>query len=220
MKISKAALCVSALALLGAGISVVPAQASSSLTTAEVAQFRANMADAGIESVTQDVLVAKLQAQQPLDSMLGVEPVRTFTEERSTTTRTVNVYADGSRSWTESEVASPSSEGSSARSAITRCAASGSWRVNCRVDISDLVSSAWFVIDYKAAAPSQVRDFRGAGCQILGGSCNVNGKIGRATQSSAGPAWAYLNYNVTTWTWIGSSGQFGIRISNGSVATY
>ena len=179
---------------------------------------RITMTSIGIDAPTQDSLIAKLQAHQPLDSMTGAQPIRSYTEDLATSTRTVKVFQDGSRSWIELDKASSSE--SLARSAITNCSTSGTWKVNCRIDISDLVSSAWFVIDYKASAPSEVRDFRGKGCQILGGSCNVNGQIGRAIQSSAGPAWAYLNYNVTTWTWIGASGQFGIRVSNGSVTTY
>lgn len=207
------------LALLSVGLAA-PAQAVSpqSPTASELDRVRATMTSVGIDSSTQDSLIAKLQAHQPLDSMIGATPVRTYAEDLATSTRTVKVFADGSRSWVDLEKAAEA--GVSTRSAMTNCATSGVWRVNCRIDISDLVSSAWFVIDYKAAAPSQLRDFRGKGCQILGGTCNVNGKIERATQNSAGPAWAYLNYNVSTWTWIGASGQFGIRVSNGSVSTY
>lgn len=216
--ISKALLCATTIALLGG--SGVAAQASDRWTAADLAQFRTNMTDARIDRATQDVLENKLRSQQPLDSMRDVAPIRTFTEDSPTTRRTVSVYPDGSRSWTEAEVAASANESSKSRSAVTKCGTSGAWRVNCRVDISDLVSSAWFVVDYKAAAPSQIRDFRGAGCQILGGSCTVSGKIERATQNGAGPAWAYLNYSVYTWSQISASGQFGIRVANGSLSTY
>lgn len=216
--INKILLGASTVALLCS--SSVGAQATEGLDASALGQFRANMAQAGIDAATQESLVAKLQAHQPLDSMLDVAPVASFTEEHATAVRTVNVFSDGSRSWTETQVAPAASAGVSSRAAVTRCGASGAWRVNCRVDISDLVSSAFFVVDYKAAATSEVRDFRGAGCTIIGGSCSVNGKIGRATQSSAGPAWAYLNYNANALGWIGASGQFGIRVSSGSVSTY
>ncbi len=207
------------LALLSVGLAA-PAQAASpqSPTPSELDRVRATMTSVGIDSSTQDSLIGKLEAHQPLDSMTGATPVRTYTEELATSTRTIKVFADGSRSWVDLERAPEA--GVLTRSAMTNCATSGAWKVNCRIDISDLVSSAWFVIDYKAVAPAQLRDFRGKGCQILGGTCNVNGKIERATQNSAGPAWAYLNYNVSTWTWIGASGQFGIRVSNGGVSTY
>ncbi len=96
--VKRLSLAVSILALLGAALAE-PAEASpsDSLTPFELNQARETMSAVGIESATQDSLIAKLVARQPLDSTLGAAPVQTYTEELNTAFRTVMVFEDGSR---------------------------------------------------------------------------------------------------------------------------
>ncbi|ODA90715.1 hypothetical protein ATY41_08675 [Leifsonia xyli subsp. xyli] len=109
-----------------------PAQAvsSESPSPTDLNQIRTTMASVGIDSNTQDSLIAKLQAHQPLDSMTGAQQIRTFTEDLVSSMRTYKVFQDGSRSWIDLEKSSPSG-GVAARSAMTNCSTSGAWKVNC-----------------------------------------------------------------------------------------
>jgi hypothetical protein len=179
------------------------------------------MTEGGIPLATQDVLIAKIEAGSVPDSLSGADPVEVATLDLGEYTRTVNIFADGSRSWTEVQT-QPSSppDSPSARASIEACTNSAGWKVGCRIGIYDISSSATFVIDYQTSSSgsAKVRDMRSKACANVAGPCSVSGSIKRATQSSAGPAWAELSYKASA-AWVSVSGSFGIRVSGNSVST-
>jgi hypothetical protein len=190
------------------------------LTDDQESAIRVNMTEGGINAATQDALVEKMEAGVAPDSLSGEEPVDTITQLQTHGTRTIKVFADGSRSWSDVQTA-PRKSSKTPSASIDGCQNSGGWKVGCRVGIYDIISSATFVIDYQTSASGQakVRDMRSLACANVAGPCSRSGSIKRATQSSAGPAWAELSYSASA-AWVSVSGAFGIRVSGNSVTTY
>lgn len=210
----------SVLVVSGALMLAGPASAAEKLTISPEAEttIRAQMSEVGITDALQVKLIKKLEGGKALDSMGGESPTRTFVEQRDGATRSVSVFKDGSRSWTEVQTAVPV-EGA-ATNRLDSCVYSAQWFVNCRVIKSDTVSNAQFRIDYQHVAPNpaRVRDYRGASCFNLLGTCSVSGGIVRSVQSSAGPAWARMTYKAQILNVPSVAGEIGIRVS-GNVAT-
>ncbi|MEZ0139987.1 hypothetical protein AB1285_14220 [Microbacterium sp. NRRL B-14842] len=213
---------------LVAGLSVAttlllaaPASADAGLLSdAEESAIRSTMTEGGIDLEIQDQLVDKMEHGEAPDSLAGKGPVRTMIESTSTGTRTISIFADGSRSWTELELPTGASDAAT-RSSISGCRSSAGWKVGCRVGVYDLISSATFVIDYQTSTSgrARVRDMRSLTCDNVAGSCTRSGSIKRATQSAAGPAWAELRYTANL-AWATTKGSIGIRVSGTSVSTY
>ncbi|HEY0249158.1 MAG TPA: hypothetical protein VGC45_12930 [Gryllotalpicola sp.] len=221
---------VLALALtFGAGITAANASTTTSepaLTPDQEASLRSNMTAVGISPAMRDRLIDKLESGQALDSMTGATPTSESTEDLGTVTRTISVYPDGSIRTEDIEnptVATPAGTlgGVHVLESISGCTTSGGWHNGCTVKIADLVSSAWFVIDYmpSSANAAQVRDMRQKTCANAIGSCSVSGSIKRANQSSAGPAWAEMSYTAHAGP-ITDSGAMGIRVSGTKVTLY
>ncbi|WP_017202936.1 hypothetical protein [Microbacterium algeriense] len=208
-----------------ATVSLAGASAASAstdvLTESQETAIRAKMTSGGIASGTQDALIEKIEAGIAPDSLSGKAPVETVRERTATGVRTIDIFADGSRSWTEIQTASAKPTGPAPRSSISGCQNAGGWKVGCRVGIYDIISSATFVIDYQTSSRGQakVRDMRSLTCDNVAGSCTRSGSIKRATQSSAGPAWAELSYSANA-GWVTTKGAFGIQVSGTIVTTY
>ncbi|WP_316295629.1 hypothetical protein [Clavibacter michiganensis] len=215
---------VAGMALAAGLLPASPASAAESqnpaITATVEADVRARMTTTGVSAATQDVLMAKLHAGQALDSFGGGEPARVFTETVGNQTRTVKEYADGSRVTTSLQTPAKSG-GVSTQANLSGCATSGSWKINCKVSIVDAVSEAKFIIDYQTSTSgaAKVRDYRGASCGNTVGGCSQSGGIVRATQSSAGAAWARQTYKANIGP-IQVEGEYGIRVSGTSVTTY
>ena len=212
---------VTGLSLATMLVLAAPASANAGrFSEAEESAIRSTMTEGGIDRVTQDQLIDKMERGDVPDSLAGKAPVRTIIQPTSTHTRTISVFADGSRSWTELELPSGASK-AAARSSISGCRSSAGWKVGCRVGVYDLISSATFVIDYQTSSSgrAKVRDMRSLTCDNVAGSCTRSGSIKRATQSAAGPAWAELRYNANL-AWATTKGAIGIRVRGTSVSTY
>ena len=198
------------------------------LTNEQVNGMRDQMSQLGIASADQDTLIQKIATGQALDSSKpDAVPVQVLTETgdggQVTTTK---VFADGSRSSVSeasAEVASPS--GVTARyvkPALTGCKSSAGWKVNCKVEIRDPYSNAYFIIDYQTSSKgkAKVRDLRSKHCHNWVGGCSVWGGVKRKAQSSGGPAWAEMSFKADIIK-IGQIGQgaFGIRVAK-TATTY
>ncbi|WP_216093107.1 hypothetical protein [Curtobacterium sp. UCD-KPL2560] len=216
-------------ALLGSVLmGVAPASASETklLTASQEATVRATMNGANVSADVQDRLIAKLNAGQPLDSQTDATPVSTKSESlREGGTRSVEVFADGSQRWVESDAVAPASTGRPGgvttlglNPSKTGCKSSGGWYNNCKIGISDFVSNAGFYLDYTT---NKIRDVRGAYCNNSVGDASCSAKLRRATASSAGPAWAELTFKAGIGP-IGNvaSGAFGLRVSGSSASVY
>jgi hypothetical protein len=153
------------------------------------------------------------------DSSTVSRPVAHYDETRDGSHRSVSEFADDSRRSVSQEIPDQPAE-----RGVSGCKTSGVWKVGCKVEIRDVMSSARFTIDYypSPTTKSKVREFRGATCAIGMGSCSLRNPkgISRAAQSSAGAAWARLSYVADMWP-LHAEGEFGIRVgSKGSVKTY
>lgn len=205
-----------------------PSPSTAPLYTAEdITTIRARMTSAGIDPTTQDKLIAKIQAGEVLDSTLGKNPVREFSESTAAVVRTITVYADGSRSWTEedrpkivrTDVAQP------AGTSVTGCTAEagvGSWWYdNCKIKNADALSDLGFYIDYKLTNISgwsaEVRDLHGTWCQAIGAGMTVDcsSRVDRAVQKGSLPARATETYKIRTGGGvIARTGEFWIEVKN------
>lgn len=145
-----------------------------------------------------------------------------FTESRADKIRFVSVYADGSRTWIDQSAPVAATGTTTHAAGLSACVFSGGWYVGCKVSVSDIVSSAGFIVDAKKSSVSQaqVRDYRGKWCTNSVGTCSISGGIVRATQSSAGPAWARLNYTATIFGGPTVAAEIGIRVSGNTISTY
>lgn len=201
-------------------LGAVPANAAEThlLTAEQEATIRTTMASVNITSDTQDQLIAKLNAGQALDSQrAGAEPVTTNESiSRDGVLRTVDTYADGSKQWTEQDL--PENPNSRLNVRKESCKKSGSWYTGCKIGVYDLVSNAGFYVDYTT---NRVRDVRGKWCSISVGTCSTTASVKRATASSAGPAWAELNFKASV-VLIGNvaQGSFGLRVSGNTASVY
>ncbi|WAA66418.1 hypothetical protein [Microbacterium oxydans] len=214
------------LAALAAGVIPLAGTAAASadtaaLTDSQEAAVRVNMTRGGISPHIQDALIEKIEAGIAPDSLGEASPVDIVTERTPSGTRTIQIFEDGSRTWTEIQTTSAKPSGPTINASISGCRSSGGWKVGCRVGIYDLISSATFVIDYQTStsARAKVRDMRALTCDNIAGPCTRSGGIKRATQSAAGPAWAELSYAASA-GWVHTKGSFGIRVSGTSVTTY
>lgn len=166
------------------------------------------MTEAGIDPATQDRLVEKIASGELPDSSSGAAPVSTWTERQGIVTRTIEVYADGSRAWTDLESPEPGTSGSGSTSRageqIGGCTAGTGvgawWYTNCRVSKKDLISESGFIVDYKitnvSGGVAEVRDARGAFCTIYGGTCSSKtASVTRAKQSGTLPARGKVAYS-------------------------
>lgn len=187
------------------------------ISDAQEAQIRSQMVRAGIAVDIQDTLLANIEeGVLPMSTNPANEPVDTIVEVLPGVERTISVYEDGSRRVTETE---RPVEGMAARAtSISGCKTSGGWRVNCKIAVTDLVSEARFTVDwYPSSTAAKVRDVRAAGCVNSLGGCTISAGIKRATQSSAGPAWAEASFTANAGP-IKVQGAFGVR-ANKTVAT-
>jgi hypothetical protein len=93
--------------------------------------------------------------------------------------------------------------------------------VGCKIEVADIFSAASFIIDIKKSSSNaaQLRDMRNKTCVNTLGGCSVSGGIKRATQSSAGPAWAELTYTANA-GWVTVNGAFGVRVSGNTISLY
>ncbi|TQL04173.1 hypothetical protein FBY24_3286 [Cellulomonas sp. SLBN-39] len=109
-------------------------------------------------------------------------------------------------------------------SSLKGCTLSGLWRINCKLGVSDAITTASFQFDYRIAQTkhdASIRDYRAQTCGNVFGPCSVKGGIKRATQNSAGPAWAAMTYTAKinkTGTTVQS--EIGIRVQDTTVSTY
>lgn len=190
------------------------------LSDTQESEIRVNMTNGGIDPATQDALINKIEAGIAPDSLNGAEPIDIITQLRPQGTRTIKIFADGSRTWSEVQTA-PVKTSKLPSASMSGCQNSGSWKVGCRIGIYDLISSATFMIDYQTSTSgkAKVRDMRSLSCENVAGPCTRSGSIKRSTQSAAGPAWAELSYTASA-AWVSVSGSFGIRVSGTSVNTY
>lgn len=191
------------------------------LTAAQIDAVSAVMTEAGIPANEQASLIATLNAGKAVESQISSSiPVSTFTEQRAGRTRTVSVFSDGSRRWIEQQI--PTTDKGLSMQAIdprrSECNYGGGWFSNCKIAISDIVSTASFRVDYAA---DKVRDYRGAGCNNSVGSCSVSGGIKRPTAGSEGPAWAEMEFHANVGPIANvASGAFGIRVEGPWVSLY
>ncbi|RKR73024.1 hypothetical protein [Frondihabitans australicus] len=210
-------LAVGACSLIGA----TPASAEPvAITQQQVAGLHARMDALGVPAQTQVALVAKIEAGSIPDSARpDAVPVSSSSADDGASV--VDVFADGSRRTMSTEGADDGAP--SIESSKSGCLGSGGWNTNCKISISDIFSNASFVVDYQTSSSgkAKVRDVRSARCANTIGGCSVSASVKRATQSSAGPAWAELTYKADV-VHIGSgvSGAFGIRVSGTSVSLY
>lgn len=194
---------------------------ASALTDEQRLAVQATMSEGGIDSATQDALLAKLADGIALDASSGARPVSEETEDTGVALRTTNIFADGSRHWVDVQKPTEATGSGVERSALAGCSASADLNVNCKVEIRDIVSLASFVIDYQtsSAGAAKVRDMREKRCGNTVGSCTVTGEIKRATQSGSAPARAELTYSANGGP-IVANGSIGIRITGTSVSAY
>lgn len=195
---------MAALCLLGGAASAASVAPEDSLSAEDEAALRAHMADGGITTEIQDALIARIAAGVLPDSSSGAAPVDSWTERHGEIIRTVEVFADGSRTWTDLEAPEVGAVAPRAGEQISGCTAGtgvGSWwYTNCRVSKKDAVSEAGFVVDYKITNISghvaEVRDPRGAFCTIYAGTCtSKSASVTRAKQSGTLPARAKMTYS-------------------------
>lgn len=185
------------------------------LTAAQESDLRAWWSAEDVSSSDQDMLIVNLKNGILPQSSTDALAVHTLTDVADGMTRTINVYADGSRRISSLEI--PNTPAADIitpfANGISGCTTSGGWRVNCKVKIEDALSNASFIIDWLPSASGQakVRDMRAKNCNNSVGGCEVSGSILRTTQSGSSPAWAELNFKA----WVGpipaASGAFGIR---------
>ncbi|GEM_PF-6164940 len=193
-----------------------------SLTAQQEADMRQWWTGVAVPVETQDALITNIERGILPQSTAGSTPISTIKGTVGGVDRTLNIYADGSRSVVSVEVPDASGITTRANPTIGGCSTSGSWRLNCEVRIEDAVSAAYFRIDYRlASGAAEVRDFRGGSCINSVGSCQVyGGGVKRAKQSGTAAAWAELSFKA----WIGPveavNGAFGIRVLNTSATTY
>jgi hypothetical protein len=197
------------------------------LTTDQESDVRSRMNGLGIDSGTQDALVAKLNTGATLDSSIpGTTPVQTVTNTNSDgQADSTLVFADGSRSNKTLEAASVAAPaGTQVRTSKSGCSKSSGWYVNCKIGVSDPISNASFLIDYQTSSKgkAQVRDIRQIKCvAYFGASCSRSGSVKRATQSSKGPAWAAESYTYKSpFNIVQGGSDFGIRVSGTNVSLY
>ncbi len=185
--------------------------------------MRDRMLEVGIDAPTQEALINKMQSGVLPDSTGGAEPVDTFTINANGVNRTVEVFADGSRRWTDLENPSSAldSRGNASINArgIQSCGTSGLWRTNCKVYSSDLVSEVSFRIDWKpvSVTPAAVRNYWGKSCSNYVGGCSVDGGIRREAQSSSGPAVAYASFTANLSVYH-VSGELALHVSGSSAS--
>ncbi|ROQ39705.1 hypothetical protein EDF46_1337 [Frondihabitans sp. PhB188] len=200
---------------------LVPASAAQAaggevLSSVVEADLRAHMTEGAIAGPTQDRLIAKLERGEVLDVYTDASPIATTT--RVGPDETVReTFADGSVKIVTLAGDRPS------RTGLSGCGSSGGWKTSCKVSVWDPISSARFFVDYQTSGvgKAKVRSFHGATCAVVGGSCSLPSPTGiaRATQSSAGPAWARVSYKANAGP-IRVSGEFGLRVSGAKASTY
>ncbi|MFK4484851.1 hypothetical protein [Curtobacterium sp. AB7] len=201
---------------------------AAALTSDQINGIRDQMSQLGIASSDQDSLIQKISTGQALDSSdPDAVPVQTLAEtSEDGQTTTTKVFADGSRSSVteaSAEVVSPQGvQARYAKPALSGCKSSAGWKVNCKVEIRDPYSNAFFILDYQTSSKgkAKVRDVRQKTCHNWIGGCSVWGGIKRKTQSSAGPAWAEVSFKADILK-LGQVGQgaFGIRVTK-TATTY
>lgn len=224
--VQPAAAALGSCGLIAACLALGPSAATAAepgISSPQKAALRSQMSAVGISVTSQDHLIAKLEAGVLPDSALEYEaPVSTVRESADGRESQVEVFADGSRRVTTATNADHSDSFGSF-SSKSGCKNSAGWYTNCKISISDFFSSASFVVDYQTSSSSKakVRDVRSARCANTIGGCSVSARVKRATQSSAGPAWAELSFRADVGH-IGSgvSGAFGLRVSGKSVGLY
>lgn len=204
-----------------AGAAIESTEPDGVFTDVEISEIRERMSDLEVDPELEDGLIDGLQDGVLPMSSTDAEPVDSFTEVDEGVERTVLVYADGSRRGVSRDLPMTGDEVPDDLT-LTGCVWSGDWRVNCRVGISDLISEASFIIDWRPSVGSaQVRDMRAVSCNVSGGTCDVTGTVWRSVQSAAGPAWAEVVYEATLFgdVWH-ASGSFGIRAEDEVATTY
>jgi len=180
--------------------SAVPAQASGG---PDLDGIRARLADAGVDTQTQDRLMAKLLAGEDWDSVTGAEPVSERTEIVGDQEVTTRIYADGSPAISSIEV--PQVIGSSgAPRSVSGCregAGAGNFPFyDCRVQTNTALYSITFLSDGRRSSigQAQVTNYRQIGYWT--GAATVNStrfNLVRRDQSGTSPAHVQGSLYVT-----------------------
>ena len=169
-------------------------------------EVRAGFAELGVDPLTVDSLVAKLELGETLDSLSGAAPVSTevssvdgYLVERST-------YADGSVSTTSVEDAMVIPPGQEATMAgISGCTVTGSGLIftynSCHIDHSTVIINGSFTATYRinqSAADSILSVSNPLYSCFAPASCsNRSVVINRATESGSSKAEAELTFEVS-----------------------
>ncbi|NMR21373.1 hypothetical protein [Cellulomonas fimi] len=215
------------LALLTSGVMAAtavaaPAGASTAFTDEAAQEMRDQMATLGIDALTSDALITKLESGVLPDSMSpGATPVSTETVTRPGGTETRQVYADGSVNEVTVQaprvmtVKDPLAQLQGAF--ISECyrSSSGSYVYysNCKVEYSGIMMYDSFRADYNVykGTTARISNVYSHSILVFGGTySNVQLTRPRTTQSGSLPAVGRLQYSVqpggvlpmsfTTWT--------------------
>ncbi len=177
-----------------------PQLANATESPYDTPEVRAFFTEYGVDSDTQDALVASMEAGDLIDALKsGQEPVSSQTQIKDGFEETVLTYADGSVGVTAMEIPQPApTTGVSAR-AISGCTvhSGAGWAssTNCKVSHTAAYASLSFYANYQqTASGGSISNIRDSSISATFGSVSDKSlKLIRANSTSSQPAVATLH---------------------------